>query len=105
MSAKIDKPCNFGIKCHGAKNGKCPYTHPEVITVCKEIVMCRNGWACHGRANGRCYFTHPTEEPQKIKKEKKEIAMCRNGWACHGRVSGKCWFTHPTEAPPTDTTK
>jgi hypothetical protein len=70
-STKIDKPCNFGIKCHGAKSGKCPYTHPEVIGVCKVIAMCKKGWACHGRANGRCCFAHPIEEPPKISLKKK----------------------------------
>ena len=66
MSAKVDKvdkACNFGIECHGAKSGKCPYTHPEAIAIRKEIAMCRNGWECRGRASGKCYFAHPTEPP------------------------------------------
>ena len=75
MSAKVVKDCRYGIECHGAKSGMCPYTHPKALAVCKEIVMCRNGWECHGRSNGKCYFAHPTEAPQKTK----EKVMCRNG--------------------------
>lgn len=50
------KPCRYGAECHGLKNGRCPFNHPEPVA--KTTKPCKYGFECYGFKNGRCPFIH-----------------------------------------------